>query len=234
MVAKIISKIFGIFLIAMSYLLLKDLSLSDNFLNIILQGWLGYFIAIIGIGFLFSELLEKNKVLSFIYNKILAIPAIGFIYFQYAIAPILTVIMFLGIYLLPSLWFLRLAETNPILEQYSQGIIYILSLLSVLFFAYKSNVVMGLIIETFKTKLFRNYLNRYTNTAFTRMYTYIIMTIIYISYNFLTFSNINLNFIPSEMLNVIKEVFVTFVAIDSLKQIIINKQQQKIGESKKQ
>ncbi len=116
-------------------------------------------------------------------------------------------------------------ETHDIIEQYSQGIIYILSLLSVLFFAYKSNVLMGFIIETFKTKLFRNYLNRYTNTAFTRMFTYIMMIIIYILYNFLTFSKINPNFIPSEMLNVIKEVFVTFVAIDTLIQIIVTKQQ---------
>lgn len=212
----------------MAYWLVKDLSFDgENIFNNILQCWLGYFIAYIGVGFLFSGILEKSKILSFIYKKVLALPFIGFIYFQYIIAPILTVIMFLGIYFLPSMWILRLGETHPILEQYSQGIIYILSLVSVLFFAYKSNVVMRFIIETFKTKLFRNYLDRYTNTAFTRMYTYMIMIAIYISYNFLAFSNIDLNFIPSEMLNVIKEVFVTFVAIDSLIQIILNKQLEK-------
>jgi hypothetical protein len=227
-VAKIIGKIFGIIFIAMAYWLVKDLPFDgENIFNNILQGWLGYFIAYIGVGFLFSGIFEKSKILSFIYKKVLVLPFIGFIYFQYIIAPILTVIMFLGIYFLPSMWILRLGETHPILEQYSQGIIYILSLVSVLFFAYKSNLVMRFIIETFKTKLFRNYLDRYTNTAFTRMYTYMIMIAIYISYNFLTFSNINLNFIPSEMLNVIKEVFVTFVAIDSLIQIILNKQPEK-------
>ncbi|AIY78145.1 TPA: hypothetical protein ACLQU7_001317 [Bacillus tropicus] len=225
-VKKVIGKIVGIIFIAMGYLLVKDLSFSvDNILNIILQGWLGYFIAYIGVGFLVPGILEKSKVLSFVYNKILVLPAIGFIYFQYIITPIITVIMFLGIYFLPSMWILKLGETHDIIEQYSQGIIYILSLLSVLFFAYKSNVLMGFIIETFKTKLFRNYLNRYTNTAFTRMFTYIMMIIIYILYNFLTFSKINPNFIPSEMLNVIKEVFVTFVAIDTLIQIIVTKQQ---------
>lgn len=226
MAAKIVGKIFGIIFIAMAYWLVKDLSFSgENLLNNILQVWFGYFIAYIGMGLLFSGILEKSKVLSFIYKKVLVLPFIGFIYFQYIITPIITVIMFLGIYFLPSMWILKLGETHAIIEKYSQGIIYILSLLSVLFFAYKSNLVMRFIIDTFETKLFRNYLNRYTNTAFTRMFTYIMMIIIYISYNFLTFSKINLNFIPSEMLNVIKEVFVTFVAIDTLVQIILTKQQ---------
>lgn len=212
----------------MAYCLLKDLTFSgQNLFNIILQAWLGYFIAYIGVSFLLSDIIEKSKILSFIIKKILVLPFISFIYFQYIIAPVLTVIMFLSIYFLPSMLILNLGETHPILEQYKQGIIYILSLLSVLFFAYKSDVLMGFIIETLKTKLFRNYLNRYTNITYTRMYTYIIMIAIYISYNFLTFSNINLNFIPSAMLNVIKEVFVTFVAIDSLIQIIISKLHEK-------
>ncbi|MCI3146188.1 hypothetical protein C5137_07590 [Bacillus cereus] len=232
MVKKVIGKFVGIIFIAMGYFLVKELSFPvDNIFNIILQGWLGYFIAYIGVGLLFFGILEKSKVLSFIYKKVLVVPAIGFIYFQYIITPIITVIMFLGIYFLPSMWILKLGETHAIIEQYSQGIIYILSLLSVLFFAYQSNLVMRFIIDTFKTKLFRNYLNRYTSTAFTRMFTYIMMIIIYISYNFLAFSKINLNFIPSEMLNVIKEVFVTFVAIDTLVQIILTKQQAKTEKS---
>lgn len=220
---NIIGKILGIIFIVIAYGLVRDLSFSDpNIFNNILLGWLGYFIAFIGVGFLFSEIIEKNKVVSFIYKKVLVIPFLGFIYFQYVVAPLLTVIMFLGFYFLPSMWILRLGETYTIIEQFGQGIIYILSLISVLFFAYKSNVLMRLILESFDTKLFRKYLDRYTNTAFTRKYTYIMMICIYISYNFLTFSPITLNFIPSEMLNVIKEVFVTFVAIDSLIQILIN------------
>lgn len=228
MFLKNISKVLGIIFIAMGSLLLKNLSMSDNnIFNTILQIWLGYFIVYIGVGILFSGIIEKSKVLSFIYKKILSIPAIGFIYFQYLVAPILTVIMFLGIYFLPSMWFLMLAATYPILQKYDEGIIYILSLLSVIFFAYKSNVLMNFIIGTFKTNLFRKYLDKYTVTAFTRMYTYFFMIIIYISYNFLTFSNIDLKIIPSEMLNVIKEVFVTFVAIDSLIQIMLTRQSQK-------
>lgn len=225
---KIIGKIIGIIFIAMAYWLVKDLSFSSgNLFNNILLGWLGYFISYIGVGLLLSEIIEKSRLISIIYKKVLVLPFIGFIYFQYIIAPVLTIIMFLGIYFLPSMWILRLGETHVILEEYSQGIIYILSLLSVLLFAYKSNVLMRLIIETFKTTLFRRYLDRYTNTAFTRMYTYMLMIFIYVSYNFLTFSNINLILIPAEMLNVIKEVFVTFVAIDSLIQIILNKQHPK-------
>lgn len=231
MVAKIIGEVCGIIFIVMAYWLVRDLSFSgENLLNNILQVWFGYFIAYIGMGFLFYGIIKKSKLFSFIYKKVLVLPFIGFIYLQYIITPIITVIIFLGIYFLPSMWILKLGETYAIIEQYSQGIIYIISLLSVLFFAYKSNLVMRFIIDNLKTKLFRNYLNIYTNTAFTRMFTYIMMIIIYISYNFLIFSKINLNFIPSEMLNVIKEVFVTFVAIDTLVQIILTKQQAKTGK----
>jgi hypothetical protein len=233
LVLKISGKLIGAIFLGMGYLLIEDISITaDKIFIVILQGWLGYFIAIIGLGILLSEILEKNKILSFIYNQILVIPAIGFIYFQQLVAPFLSIILFLSIYSLPSMWFLRIGETYPILEQYRQGIVYILSLLSVIFFAYKSNLVMGFIIESFKTRLFRTYLERYTNTAFTRMYTYFLMIAIYILYNFLTFSNVNLNFIPPEMLNVIKEVFVTYVAIDSLLQIYLSKLHKQTGEYK--
>ncbi|WP_416655766.1 hypothetical protein [Bacillus amyloliquefaciens] len=226
--AKIISKVSGIIFIAIAYWLVKGLSFNDaNIYNNILLGWLVYFFTYFGIYFLISSILEKNNIFSFIYRKILILPIIGFLYFQYVLAPILALLIFLLIYFLPSMWILRLGETHPILEQYSQGIIYILSLVSVLFFAYKSNVLMGFLINILKTKLFMNYLHNYTNVALTRIYTYVIMITVYISYNFFTFSNINLNFLPLGMLNITKEVFVTFVAIDSLIQITLNKQEKK-------
>lgn len=181
-----------------------------------------YFFVYIGIGLLFSEVLQKYKILSIIYNKILSLPFIVFIYFQYLLAPLLTLTMFLAIYFLPSMCILKLGETNLIVEEYKQGIIYIISLISVLVFAYQSNFTMRYIIETLKPKLFKKYLEQYSDAAFTRIYTYISMIVIYTTYNFLTFSNINLNFIPTEMLNVIKEVFVTFVSIDTLIQIAVS------------
>lgn len=220
----LIGKIIGIFFIAISYFLFQSISFSnDNLFIIMLMCWLIYYIAFFGIGLLFPIILEKNKILSFIYTRILSLPVIGFIYYQYLAAPLLTVFMFLGIYFVPPLWVVMLAEKSLFIAQYSQGIIYMLSLLTVLFFAYKSNLLMRLILESLKTKLLRKHLEKYTNLNFTRLYTYVFMIFIYITYNFLTFSNITLNFIPSEMLNVIKEVFVTFVAIDTLIQILINK-----------
>ncbi|OAZ67430.1 hypothetical protein SRCM100169_01136 [Bacillus siamensis] len=226
--AKIISKVSGIIFIAIAYWLVKGLSFNGaNIYSNILLGWFVYFFTYFGIYFLISSILEKNNIFSFIYRKILILPIIGFLYFQYVLAPILALLIFLLIYFLPSMWILRLGETHPILEQYSQGIIYILSLVCVLFFAYKSNVLMGFLISILKTKLFMNYLHNYTNVALTRIYTYVIMITVYIFYNFFTFSNINLNFLPLGMLNITKEVFVTFVAIDSLIQITLNKQEKK-------
>ncbi|BCC10832.1 TPA: hypothetical protein ACLBZV_000943 [Bacillus cereus] len=221
----IVAKIIGIIFIILAYWLVKGMTFTgNNIFSDILQGWTGYFLFYIGFGIIISKTLEKNKVVLFIYKNIFGVPFIAFIYFHYMLAPVLTVMMFLGIYFLPSMLILTLGETYVVIEQYEQGIIYIISLLSLLFFAYKSNKLMEFMIKTFNTKLYKNHLEKYSNIAFTRMYTYMIMIIIYISYNFLTFSHINLDFIPSEMLNVIKEVFVTFVAIDSLMQIILNKQ----------
>lgn len=199
-------------------------SLHDKqsiFINILYFSLI-YFFAYIGIGLLLTEVLQKYKILSVIYDNILSIPFVGFMYFQYMLAPLLTLFMFLAIYFLPSMYILNIGETNLIVEEYKQGIIYITSLLSVIVFAYRSNIIMRYIIETFKPKLFKKYLERYTTVNFTRIYTYIFMIAIYISYNFLTFSNINLTFIPTEMLNVIKEVFVTFVSIDTLIQITVS------------
>lgn len=226
--STLIGKIIGIVFIAISYFLFQSISFSnDNLFLVIMTCWLSYFIAFFGLGFLFQIILEKYKIPSFIYNRILSLPVFGFIYFQYLVAPILTIIMFLGIYFVPPYWVLMLAEKSLFIAQYSQGIIYILILLTVLFFAYKSYLVMRFILESFGTKLLRKHLEKYTNINFTRLYTYLLMIFIYIIYNFLTFSNITLNFIPFEMLNVIKEVFVTFVAIDTLIQIFISKNKEK-------
>ncbi|MBU9673846.1 hypothetical protein KQ939_09880 [Planococcus sp. CP5-4] len=223
---KVVGKIVGFFFIAMGYLFFNHSIIADDILLIfIIEIWIGYFLTFIGAGFLLNEIFERNKVAAFIYTKILSIPAIGFIYFHYISAPILTILMFLGIYLIPSVLFLSFKEAHPIFMQYSQGIVYILSLLSVLFFAYKSNNIMKFIILTFETKLFKNSLIKYTNKDFTRILTYIFMIFIYISYNFLSFSNVNFTLFPTQMMNVIKEVFVTFVAIDSLMHIYLSEQQ---------
>src|SRR5699024_5124149 len=121
--------------------------------------------------------------------------------------------------------YLRLRDQIPISEDYSQGVVYILSLLSVLFFAYKGNKIMLIVMKLFQTKILKQQLNKYTKTFLTRLYTYLIMIIIYVLYNFLTFSDIHITFLPPENLNGIKEVLVTFVAIDSMIQIIIKRQQ---------
>ncbi|WP_410979900.1 hypothetical protein [Bacillus cereus] len=95
MVAKIIGKVCGIIFIVMAYWLVRDLSFSgENLLNNILQVWFGYFIAYIGMGFLFYGIIKKSKLFSFIYKKVLVLPFIGFIYLQYIITPIITVYIF--------------------------------------------------------------------------------------------------------------------------------------------
>lgn len=83
MVVKAISIIFGVIFIALGYWLLKDLSTSHiSIITTIFQGWTGYFITYIGIHMIFSKILEKNKIISFIYYRILVLPVVGLMYFS--------------------------------------------------------------------------------------------------------------------------------------------------------
>lgn len=220
MIKIIFSKIIGLVFLLMGWVWIRDFTFSAQHpLISVFQIWFSYFVFYSTGAILLSEAIERNKTFSFIYTKILIIPFIGFIYFQYLVAPLLTIIIFLGFYLLPSMLVITLSETYTIIQRYEQGIIYLLSLGSVLLFAYKSNIVMNMIIESFKTKLLKASFERYASPLFTRIGTYLFMVFIYVTYNFLTFSNISLDFIPNEILNVVKEVFVTFVAVDTLIQI---------------
>ncbi len=54
------------------------------------------------------------------------------------------------------------------------------------------------------------------------------MILIYVIYNFMAFSQSDLlKALPIEPVSVIKEVFVTFVVIDTLMQILLNQQENK-------
>src|SRR5699024_10837378 len=174
-----------------------------------------------GILILLNDIIKRNKYIKYVFFNILSLP-ISFVFgIRYIIAPALSFLIFLAIYIAPSILFLQFNELNPILNQYRLGIVYLLSLLSTVLFAYKSTYVMRFVIDMYKTKFLKRQLFNLSNQSFTRVLAYLSMITIYIFYNFLSFSDLELDLVPFDMVSVVKEVFVTFIAIDSFIQIII-------------
>ncbi|WP_223554648.1 hypothetical protein [Lysinibacillus sphaericus] len=220
----LIGKSFGVVFILLGIFTYKGINLQNGslFENISLL-WFTYVFIYFGIILLIPQWIEKYKILSFLFSKILILPIVILIYYQYLFAPFMAIIMYISIFIIPPLLVNLLSENIPIFNIYQEGLIYLLSLITVLLFAYNSNTLMRFINSTLKTKFLKKLLEQYTDTNYTRIFTYTIMIGIYITYNFLSFANIKFTLVPNEMLNVIKEVFVTFVAIDTLLQILISK-----------
>lgn len=158
--------------------------------------------------------------------NILGTPILILIFAQYYLAPIITIIMFIGFYIVPTATILNLSNSYLFLKPYLGGIIYLVNVFTVLIFAYFGNRIMGFLINNFKTKFVfvKNILDKYSTALYTRIYSYVLMIILYVIYNFISFSKENLlSFLSIESVSVIKEVFLTFVAVDSLIQILLNK-----------
>lgn len=171
------------------------------------------------------SLYNFNNVFNFkLLNKFLEISYIPFItifFLQELFAFSLPVIVFLMSYFLPTLLFNTINEYNSIKPFNYDGILYLINVVTVLLYAYFGDNLMKVLFILFKVKFFKNIiLDMIITKKNIRIYTYIIMIIIYIVYNFYTFNDIKSIWGYSvDSFNVVKEVFVTFVAIDTLIQI---------------
>lgn len=193
--------------------------LSSLYMEIV-KVLVSYMMMYFGISILLDSIIRKNKYIKYVFYKILSLPVTFLLGIRYLIAPILSFLMFLVLYITPSIIFLYFNAVNPIFDQYKFGVVYILSLFSIVLFAYQSTYVMRFVIDMHKTIFLRKQLFNLSNQSITRILAYLSMLIIYIFYNFLSFSNIELDYISFEMVSVVKEVFVTFIALDSIVQII--------------
>ncbi|HDR7824869.1 hypothetical protein COE58_10485 [Bacillus cereus] len=187
-------------------------------------GWgISYFCLYLSLTILFSK--NKNRFIDLLL-KILGFPILLVMLAQYYLAPIVTIIMFIVFYVSPTAVVLNLSNVFSFLKPYLDGIIYLVNVLAVLAFAYFGNSIMKFVMSTFETKLVKDVLDKYSTVLYTRIYSYVLMILIYVIYNFITFSNSNLlGILPIEPVSVIKEVFVTFVAIDTLIQILLTKKE---------
>ncbi|WP_131101683.1 hypothetical protein [Bacillus sp. SYJ] len=200
------------------------LTANETDLSSKVLGWgVSYFCLYLSLTILFSK--NKNRFIDLLL-KILGFPILLVILVQYYLAPIVTIVMFIVFYISPTAVFLNLSNVFSFLNPYLGGIIYLVNVLAVLAFAYFGNSIMKFVMSTFKTKLAKGELDKYSTVMYTRIYSYVLMIVIYVIYNFMSFSNSNLlGILPIEPVSVIKEVFVTFVAVDTLIQIFLNKKE---------
>lgn len=136
--------------------------------------------------------------------------------------PVLTFILF---YFAPTLVLQLINEYFNIDFLYSDGLLYLVNVLTVLLYAYYGDKIMNYSFELFEVDVFKEKILTFAMTKrLIRIYAYSIMILIYAMYNYSTFNNKSEIFGQSlENFNVIKEVFVTFVAVDTLIQIIKTK-----------
>lgn len=175
--------------------------------------------------FVYCSLITFNNLFNFkILSKILIVMYLpfGIVFFlRELFAFFLPVLLFLLIYFLPTSILRTISESNGINSFNFDGILYLINVVTVLFYAYYGDNLMRLLFIIFKVNFFKKIiLNEILTKNNIRMYTYFTMILIYLTYNFYVFNGIESIWIYSiDSFNIIKEVFVTFVAIDTLIQI---------------
>lgn len=173
----------------------------------------------------FCSLYNFNNIFNFKllskFLEIVYIPFAVFFFFQELFAFLLPLMVFLISYFLPTLLFNTINEYNNIKPFNYDGILYLINIVTVLLYAYFGDNLIKMLFIIFKVKFFNKIiLNEIITKKNVRIYTYIAMILIYVIYNFYVFNDVKSIFsYPIDSLNIIKEVFVTFVAIDTLIQI---------------
>ncbi|MFJ8066102.1 hypothetical protein ACIQYS_15865 [Psychrobacillus sp. NPDC096426] len=138
-------------------------------------------------------------------------------------------LLFLMFYILPTAMIVQFVPNS---FEMKMGLIYIVNVLAVVIFTYKAEWVIKLIEYTFD-KFQPRIFNKFAKKVNYRIVTYGMMIGIYVLYNFNLFSNNIMQFKIDLDITLIKEVFVTFIAIDSLIQILKGRNDNVKGEEQK-
>lgn len=194
---------------------------DSNVIIIIMKLSVVYFLLYMNLLILVSNV--ENRFIKYFIN-ILGFPLLLLIYLQKVAAPLLTIFLFAGFYIIPTYLVIGLTEYFIILKPHLGGIVYLTNIITVLVFAYFGNHIMKFMIFSLDTRLIKNIIIKYTEVLYTRIYSYALMIFIYVTYNFISFSDYEFSsIIPLSAVSVIKEVFVTFIAIDTLIQLLGNR-----------
>ncbi|WP_145962327.1 hypothetical protein [Kurthia zopfii] len=142
---------------------------------------------------------------------------------EYFIAPVFAILFFIIAYFAPVIIVLFInQEVQPI--KHLEAWIYFLGVFINVAFAYKSNIVLRWSIRNAEARKIVTKWDKYFAVTYTRIFSYVVLILVYISYNVWAFTN------PEHIplgLNVVKEILVTFVSIDTLFQIIISSKKEK-------
>lgn len=203
----------SVIFIAFDILLILLLKRNNGIGMNIFLGYLIYGITLISIACLGIKFPEKVE-------KIIWMPILILIYVHaYINAPFLTIVIFITTFFFPIIILLYInSEVMPIhnIEVW----LYLIGILICTLFAYESDKILKWSIKNSKATRVVHKFERYMTTNYTRIFVYTLLIVIYAWYNILYFANANK---VSNELSVIKEVLVTFVSIDTLIQIIINR-----------
>lgn len=182
---------------------------------------LAYLLMYSGLGLILKKHIDNNNIMDFLFSKVLSLPLYLWVILSsitYIIAPAISIFFFLVFFMVPPLLLLKFDDVFHIIV-YKESCIYLISLISLLFFLYKGHILIKYILNFFNVVLLKEIIEKIFQPKYIRFYTYGMMLAIYIGSNTLSFSNISLSFIPTESLNIINETFLTVVAIDSFFQL---------------
>lgn len=185
---------------------------STPFEKLVLGLWI-YYLIYNGVMRFISEFFKKYVLLITILKNTFGLPItlIKFIFnsWYYFMQVSLFLVTTFGV--LPSI----VMEIIP--EKYYLGALYLGVLLSVIFFAYLGDFLWKLVKRFYGNKSENRIVKKSSNIAIM----YIIMISVYIIYNYIEFSGIDISkFIEPSTFLILKEVLVTFIAIDGLRQLV--------------
>lgn len=185
----------------------EDISMKLIPLSIIIPMWFISLCISIYPLFLWNTKLKK------IYDLIFEFPITFILKLLLLQTNVFMIVMFIVICLIP------VGLTVAIIPedwQFKWGTVYVVSLLVLLIYSYKSQWIMSFLNYIFNNGIRdKQLLVKTLDKVNPRIFSYSMMIIIYVIYNFDTFSNSSLEI----DINLMKEVFVTFIAVDTLIQL---------------
>lgn len=203
--------VIGVLLIKLPYLLKSSGDIKILFFLV------SYIFIYLGIYALFNKSIRKSKKINWIFEKILSFPLVLLLYIVNMFSPLFVILLFVFLYFVPSLLLLIIIEQYPSAARFSTGIIYLLNTSIVVVYTYAGNKIMNILIALFEVHFSKEKLSKYSTVLYMRKIAYFVMIMIYLIHNFLLFSNISIG-----LLNVTKEVLITFIAIDTFLQLTPN------------
>ncbi len=185
---------------------------STPFEKIVLSFWI-YYLIYNGVMKFISEFFEKYSLLIIVLKITFGLPIIliNFVFKSWYYFVQITLFSIITFGLLPSI----VMEIIP--KKYYLGALYLGVLISVIFFAYFGDFLWKLVKRFYGNRSENRIIKKSSNIAII----YIVMISVYIFYNFTEFSKVDIsNLIEPSTFLILKEVLVTFIAIDGLRQLV--------------